>query len=316
MNWLLFFPFFAGCLLIPHLYYSILEYSQQDHALPSLPYAWAGRVLLAVSLSFGSLRTISYEERWLSKKRFLWRCSRPWSPPQSASRLPRNFREVPLRTPFLSVCIRSNSPRGAISGASIYWLSWLIGRAAAGKRGGRILPKDLLAWIVAGLVVGLLISVGMQLITWRSRYVEAVVILGTSGAVIAYLFGDIVYAGASSFSPRGDFDREWLARAAGWLSAVAVLWSLISVIALCAPPVFSFRLARYLGLGAGGVSGFITLFLGSSALTAATKAAEAMKNLSLARIASVAAVVFALILMAILSLLGQNAAQWLGEPFR
>jgi hypothetical protein len=315
LNWLLFFPFFAGCLLIPHLYYSVLDYSQQNHALPSVPFAWAGRVLLTASLSFAVFGRFRTGERWLSKKRFLMAVLTPLVASAVCFTLAAEF-SGSAATNAVPFCLHPTELTvGAISGASIYGLSWLIGRAAAGKRGGRVLPKDLLAWIVAGMVVGLLISIGMQLITWRSRYVEAVVILGTSGAVIAYLLGDIVYAGASSFSPRGDFDREWLARAAGWLSAVAVLWTLISAIALCAPLLFSSRLAGYLGLGAGGVSGFITLFLGSSALTAATKAAEALKNLSLARIASVAAVVFALILMAILSLLGQNAAQWLENHF-
>jgi hypothetical protein len=127
------------------------------------------------------------------------------------------------------------------------------------------------------------------------------------------LIGDIVYAGAASFSPRGNIDREWLARAAGWLSAIAVMWALISGVALYAH--YALKLSRPgLGIGGvGGVSGVITLLLGSSSLTAATKAAEALKNVSLSRIASAAAVIFALILAVMLSLAGQEAAVLLGS---
>jgi hypothetical protein len=199
---------------------------------------------------------------------------------------------------------------GAMVGASIYAISWVLGRTAAGKRGGKILPKDLLAWIAAGAIVGMLICVGIQFMAWWSDHTEAVVVLGPSAVVISYLIGDIAYAGAASFSPRGNIDREWLARAAGWLSAVAVMWALISGVALYAH--YALKLPRT-GLGVGGVSGIVTLFLGSSGLTAATKAAEALKNVSLSRIASGAAVIFALILATLLSLAGQKAAMLLGS---
>jgi hypothetical protein len=60
------------------------------------------------------------------------------------------------------------------------------------------------------------------------------------------------------------------------------------------------------GLGAGGLSGFITLLLGSGTLTAATRAGEAVKSVSPKRIAGMAALVFALFLAALLSLADQQ----------
>jgi hypothetical protein len=307
LNWLLFFPFFAGCLLFPHLCYAILHYSHEHYFRPD-PFLAAGCILLTVSLSFAVFGRFRMHERWISKARFLIFVLTPLVASAASFTMAAVFwghRGLGgfCVDPIVLVV-------GAMVGASIYAISWVLGRTAAGKRGGKILSKDLLAWIAAGAIVGMLICVGIQFMAWWSDHTEAVVVLGPSAVVISYLIGDIAYAGAASFSPRGNIDREWLARAAGWLSAVAVMWALISGVALYAH--YALKLPRT-GLGVGGVSGIVTLFLGSSGLTAATKAAEALKNVSLSRIASGAAVIFALILATLLSLAGQKAAMLLGS---
>ncbi len=307
LNWLLFFPFFAGCLLFPHLCYAILHYSHEHYFRPD-PFLAAGCVLLTVSLSFAVFGRFRMDGRWISKARFLIFVLTPLVASAASFTMAAVFWGHRGSSGF---CV---DPivlvLGAMVGASIYAISWVLGRTAAGKRGGKILPKDLLAWIAAGAIVGMLISVGIQFMAWWSDHTEAIVVLGPSAVVISYLIGDIAYAGAASFSPRGNIDREWLARAAGWLSAVAVMWALISGVALYAH--YALKLPRT-GLGVGGVSGIVTLFLGSSGLTAATKAAEALKNVSLCRIASGAAVIFALILATLLSLAGQKAAMLWGS---
>ena len=61
-----------------------------------------------------------------------------------------------------------------------------------------------------------------------------------------------------------------------------------------------------LSFGLGSVSGIVTLFLGPSALTAATTAGRALERIPLTRIASAAALIFAVVLAALLSLLGQE----------
>jgi Patatin-like phospholipase len=309
LNWLLFFPFFAGCLLLPHLCYAILNYSHQHYFRPG-PFLAAGCVLLTVSLSFAVFGRFRMRGRWLSKTSFLIFVLAPMVASAESFTTAAFFWGHRGSGGFcvdpLTVLV------GAMVGASIYAVAWLLGRAAAGKRGGKILPKDLLAWIAAGAIVGMLISVGMQFMAWWSDHTAAIAALGLSAVVISYLIGDIVYAGAASFSPRGNIDREWLARAAGWLSAVAVIWALISGIALYAHCAHALAL-KLTGLGVGGVSGVVTLFLGSSRLTAATQAAAALKSVSLSRIASGAAVIFALILAGLLSVAGQKAAELLGS---
>ncbi len=307
LNWLLFFPFFAGCLLFPHLCHAVLHYSHEHYFRP-VPLLAAGCVLLTISLSFAVFGRFRMRERWISKARFLIFVLAPLVASAASFTTAAVFWGHRGSGGF---CARPAAlVVGALAGASIYTISWVLGRAAAGKRGGKILPKDLLAWIAAGTIVGTLISLGVQFMAWWSDHTEAIVVIGPSAVVISYLIGDIAYAGAASFSPRGNIDREWLARAAGWLTAVAVMWALISGVALYAH--YALHPWRT-GLGVGGVSGIVTLFLGSSGLTGATKAAEAMKNVSLSRIASGAAVIFALILAALLSLAGQKAAILLGS---
>jgi hypothetical protein len=311
LNWLLFFPFFAGCLLFPHLCYAILNYSHGHYFRPD-PLLAAGCALLAVSLSFAVFGRFRMDDRWLSKTRFLVFVLAPLVASAASFTTAAFFWGHRGSGGF---CVDPFALLvGAMLGASIYAVSWVLGRTAAGRRGGKILPKDLLAWIVAGAIVGMLISVAMQFMAWWSDHTQAVVVLGLSAVVIAYLIGDIVYVGAASFSPRGNIDREWLARAAGRLSAVAVIWALISGIALYAPLAYHALALPLTGLGGvGGVSGVLTLFLGSSRLTAATKTAEALKSVSLSRIASGAAVIFAVVLAALLSLAGQQAAELLGS---
>jgi hypothetical protein len=307
LNWFLFFPFFAGCLLFPHLCYAILNYSHERYFRPD-PFLAAGCVLLTVSLSFAVFGRFRMRERWVLKTRFLIFVLAPMVVSAASFTTAAVFWGHRGSGGF---CVQPFALLvGALVGASIYTISWVLGRTAAGRRGGRILPKDLLAWIMSGAIVGMLISVGIQFMAWWSDHTAAIVALGTSFVVISYLIGDIAYAGAASFSPRGNIDREWLARAAGWLSAVAVMWALISGIALYARDGLALPGT---GLGVGGVSGVVTLFLGSSGMTAATQAAAALKNVSLRRIASGAAVIFALILAALLSLAGQKAAELLGS---
>ena len=131
------------------------------------------------------------------------------------------------------------------------------------------------------------------------------VILGLSGFVLAYLIGELFYVGIASFSRKGDMDREWLARSSGWLSATAVGWTLFSAVALYAPDVLRSGWNWLVAALTGGASGLVTLILGSSGATAATKATQTLKSMPLMRIASGAALVFALLLASLLALLDQ-----------
>jgi hypothetical protein len=101
-------------------------------------------------------------------------------------------------------------------------------------------------------------------------------------------------------------DREWLARSSGWLSAVAVGWTLFSAVSLYAPDALQYGWNGLVAAVAGGASGLVTLVLGSSSLTAATKAAQTLKSVPLMRLAAAAAVIFAILIASLLALLDQQ----------
>ncbi len=220
---------------------------------------------------------------------------------------------------------------GAVHGALIYFVAWAIGRFSAmahtesGEKGIEWL--DVFFWTLSGALVGTLAVLGMSAIAqavasagpWQSGALGLsgrdnahylTVVLGLSGLVLAYLAGELFYVGIASLSRKGDMDREWLARSSGWLSATAIAWALISVLTLYGPAVLrlewsglvNFEWPKIVAALAGGASGVITLVLGSSTVTAATRATQVVKSVPPMRLASVAAVIFAALLTALLSL--------------
>ena len=93
---------------------------------------------------------------------------------------------------------------------------------------------------------------------------------------------------------------SWLARAAGWLSAAAVTWSVTATVTLFGPDALH-TTAKWIIASLGGVAGLTTLILGGSAATAATTAEDIAGRLSLSQITSLAGVIFAAFLAILLS---------------
>jgi hypothetical protein len=294
LNWLLFAPFFMGCLLFPHWCFAMLAWAHEQPGFDSRLWIKAGGVLLTAGLAFAICGRFRMRGEWLTRSRFLWLVLALIV----LSAMCFTFAAIIAHEVFWSVL------DGAFYGFVVYCVAWVIGRLAARRWDLKVLFFDLFCWVGAGAVVGVLISYGMQLIASHPDNAKASVVLGLSGVVLAYLAGDVLYVGASSLSQRGEMDREWLARASGWLSAVAVTWAALSSVALYAPGLL--HSASLPVAGIGGVSGILTLLLGSSGLTAATKAAQAAKHISLTRLASLAAVIFAFVLAALLAVLGQQ----------
>jgi Patatin-like phospholipase len=299
LNWLLFAPFFTGCLLFPHWCFAVLRWAREQESFyphPLDPHLWikGGGLLLTAGLACAICGRFRMRGEWLTRSRFLWLVLVPIV----LSAMCFTFAAGIAVRVFWSVA------DGALCGVAVYTAAWVIGRLAARRWDLRVLFFDLFCWVGAGAVVGVIISYGMRVIATHPDNAQAIVVLGLSSVVLAYLAGDILYVGVSSLSQRGEMDREWLARASGWLSAVAVTWAAVSAVALYAPELL--RAGPPAVAGVGAVSGLLTLLLGSSGVTAATKAAEAVKHLSLARLASLAAVIFAFVLAALLALAGQQ----------
>ena len=306
LNWILFLPFFTGCLLFPHWYCKALRWAQKDGSLPSKAWLIAGCVFLTVGLSCAVYGRFRKQGQWLSQARFLRVVLAPIV--LSALCLTMAAALASIHGTGTAPLMETHTQLldGVQIGALIYALAWLCGRIAARRWDKKVLVPDLLCWILSGAVVGLLIALGLQLAEENTHNARVIAILGLSTVVLAYLAGDILYVGASSLSRRGDMDREWLARASGWLVAVAVSWAVVSTLSIYGPYLLRSAWGGAVGFGLGGLSGLVTILLGPSALSAATKAGQALERFPLTRIASIAAVVFAVVLAALLALLGQS----------
>ena len=326
LNWTLFVPFFMGCLMLPRLCAAVLNclhwgrFTALCPALSSVTReqscadAWfdiarlLGAVAALVGLSFAVYGRFRKAGSWLTDGRF---------------RLTVLFPLVAsgaLLTIAATVAVDPNISllAGAGWGAVVYLLAWACGRLASRKQTDpserQIEWADVFWWVLSGAVVGTFAAVEMHIIAASlppgraGAVVPAAVVLGLSGFVIAYLVGELLYVGLASFSRKGNMDREWLARSSGWLVAAAVTWLILSAVALYAPDGLRqmHRLSAWILAAAGGVSGLATVLLGSSGLTAATKAAQLVKSVPLMRLTSAAAVIFAILLTSVLALVNQQ----------
>ena len=298
LNWILFIPLFVSTFLLPHLCVAIVAWLKaQGEGTGSLLLAGGG-MLLVVALSVAMYGRARRQDGWLTQRRFLLL--------------------VLLPIVFSAGCLASAGalragPRehvgvwGAGCGAVIYLIAWIFGSQPLWSADVKklvqpaslsSLVRDLVGWSVAGAAVGALIAVGLTVGVSRSDPVCPFVVLGLSWVVLAYLVGELIYVGITSFSKRGDMDREWLARSSGWLSAVACSWALFTAMSLYVPHLILGVRAWVLSAiaTAGGVSGVLTLVMGSSAKSAATNAEHLFSKVKVSQWVSLAACVFALCL--------------------
>ena len=201
-----------------------------------------------------------------------------------------------------------------VIGAILYGAAWFIGFFTSGGRspelfriiGTRRNPvpplAEMVCYAVSGAAAGAVTAIGIGLYQHLSGLAET----GEASALIAFLFhgysriymvvaggvawtmtailtADLLFTGLTSYHRYGEADREWSARAAGYLAAAAIGWLLFAAIVLYGPPASSILLAMV-----GGVAGLVTLALGSSAKTAATVARQVTERLSITAILSFA----------------------------
>ncbi len=223
-----------------------------------------------------------------------------------------------------------------VIGAVLYGAGWLIGFFTGGGHwtgllriiGTRRNPvpplAEMLCYAVSGAAAGAVITIGIGLYQHLSGLAEGaeastliaflfhgysriymVVAGGVAWTMTAILTADLLFTGLTSYHRYGEADREWSARAAGYLAAAAIGWLFFAAIVLYGPPASSILLAMV-----GGLAGAVTLALGSSAKTAATLGREVTERLSITAILSVATTIFVLVLTILLSKLGRNGLDY------
>jgi hypothetical protein len=296
LNWALFIPLFLAIFLIPHLCVGIVEVLQAHRGAVAPWMLWGGGTLLIAALSIAMYGRARRQTQWLTQGRFLVL--------------------VLLPVVLSAACLASAGALGAgptthvtewgaVCGAAIYVAAWVLGskplrqgevRSLIRRAGGGSLARDFLGWALAGAAVGSLISLGFGVAVSRADPTGPYVVLGLSWVVAAYLVGELIYVGITSFSKRGEMDREWLARSSGWLTAVALSWALFTAVCLYVPDLVLRAVAWLVPAIAavGGLSGVITLALGASAKSAANSAEHVFSKVKVSQWVSLAACVFAL----------------------
>src|SRR5262249_30690780 len=71
LNWLLFLPFFTGCLLFPYLCDAVLQRSQQGRPWAAQHWLLAACLLLTLSLIFAIFGRFRMRGHWMTRQRFL-----------------------------------------------------------------------------------------------------------------------------------------------------------------------------------------------------------------------------------------------------
>jgi Patatin-like phospholipase len=318
LNWLLFVPFFMGCFIFPRLCVAILSSVASVAHFPNLFHELrlAGAAFTTFGLACSIYGRFCRQGQWLTDARFRLLALLPLVTSGALFTIAAVAESASTDAPSMMAFSAANLGTGAAWGAAVYFLAWLAGRSLSlpvvDPTERKIEPLDVAFWTLCGALVGLLSTMGMIgiasgiLSSDSTDATRVSVILGLSGFVLAYLIGELFYVGLASFSRKGDMDREWLARSSGWLSAVAVGWAMFSAVSLYAPDALRYGWNGLVAAVAGGASGLVTLILGSSGLTAATKAAQTLKSVPLMRLAAAAAIIFAILIASLLSLLDQQ----------
>jgi len=318
LNWTVFLPLFLAVVLVPVGAAEFVGWA------PRWPKVWPQLlvVLAAVLLVWGLTQTLAYRSgadgHGLGQKQYLLRIL------------------IPLYVAATMLCAVALHPLvvsaatglvgwlhyGAIAGAVVYGVSWLIAFLWRQQEFGRLAlfgtEKDpvpalqlLLYWVVSGAVSGSIIGIGYDF--WlNTRGVEfygawvsnawvknLLVTVGVSWVVLALMFGDTLYVGLASYAKDGDSEREWRARSAGWLVVVTLVWAGLSGIVLFGQAALTAAWQWGLAASGGTASGLIAVLVGSSVRSAATTTRHVVQKWPITLTGSIAILVF-LPLLAIL----------------
>ncbi len=162
-----------------------------------------------------------------------------------------------------------------ISGAVLFAIGRIVGWPFHGS------TKDVLLWTASGLVYGALIGLGAYLFASLSPYEDRSdftlflpIVFGIPWVLMSQLIAEMIFVGLVSYEDQSDSDREWLGRAAGWVSVAAIGWAVMAFLSVGVGNFlylksFHYDIGRYI-TALGGVSGIATALLGMSGKTPGT----------------------------------------------
>jgi Patatin-like phospholipase len=324
LNWLVFGPLFLGLLFIPLFSDALLvslraKYCPAPHCLQPPPlgvlFAWIGAAFALFASIVAFVGRLRMTNKWLTTGRFI-----------RLALIPATIASACF-TLAAAVGVNAGPGSGVIDwrwilgGAALYVVAWMAARLIVffhQKTTAGCAALELVAAALTGAVVGAILLVGVDFATLVDS--KGLVVFGVLWTLMSILVGDIVYVAVSSFLPRSDMDREWLARASGLCMATAISWSIIAGIDLHGPWLLKWSLysawTLFGTVTITGAFGFITLIIGSSGKTAALPGQAKSGLLSLNNLVTVASVVFAICLVAVLSAIDAKLRDVLTDVFK
>ena len=175
-----------------------------------------------------------------------------------------------------------------VAALSVYYLNasslehaiaeWRIRQATS----ARALYREVFAVVASGALGGWCAWLATEVLEQISKAmqpgwtvddsVHLYVVFAVPAVLASFLMGMTLYAALAS-QVLDDEDREWFARAGGWISACALGWLALTAVSLLGPGLVTKVLwphARLTMTSIGGLSGALTMWLGRSATTNAT----------------------------------------------
>src|SRR5271165_1468406 len=168
----------------------------------------------------------------------------------------------------------------ALAGGVVFAAGWIAGWPARRTR------RDFVSWIISGLVYGALVGAGAVLFRVLDPYsgppsdltLLLPIIFGIPWVLASQLAAEMIFVGLVSYESDSDSDREWLGRAAGFVTAAAIVWAATAFLSLAVGHYIIHEdqarqsvshLGAYIAT-LGGMSGIATALIGKSSLTSAT----------------------------------------------
>lgn len=317
LNWLIYLPLIVAAILVPVLAQTTMAAAIYWPAIVHHTFLLGSALLLVMSLNTSIRgRLASTRKDRVTQGRFL---RQELLPLYVAAMLiclysVGEYRTHAHRTFFNTVTIGS----GAVVAAVLYLTAWLW--FAARSRGR--LPDEWLkliaAWTVSGAIAGALIGWGIEIASDLAssspppNSVRLVVVFGVGWIAGSLFIAEAVYLGLTSYTPKSDDDREWLARSSGWFLALSIGWALLSALVLFAPNLRDACQQWFWALvPIGGGAGAIAAGIGSSAKTLAglfdRKNGE---SVSMTTILTVASIAFLLALTIVIGKGVDTALDW------
>jgi hypothetical protein len=315
LNWLIYGPLFLAVLLVPSVARAWIEAVIKSSADVGTAWAERGAVLALIAASTAVLGRLRRSGTWLTTTRFVL-----------VALIPAILAAACFTLAAAAAGEASGIAFWALGGAVIYLLSQAIGLMLAGK-GRRMADGPLTAviqavvWAIAGGLVGCALGLGAAATGWVLERGGAALlaVLGVQWCLLAVFLGELVFVALTSFLPHSDMDREWLARAGGLLAAAAASWSGLAALGLYGPGLLDWAMGRawteLTTAGIGGLSGAVTLVLGSSGKSAAVPGQARVPSLLMTVAPSVAGVVFIVFLAMLLAAADVPLSSWLLTRF-